>query len=989
MSETPTGGRPRLSCLSIAIILALGSVSGSVFAASSVNAGSGESKIITGNIAATAMGDVALNAHDGGVITGKKATLSSQFNALIRATGGSRIELDGVTMGSSFGPQAYIEDGARVMLSDVTFTSGDVLYVAGAGSQLILENSLSPPSRATFDIRDGGSMALDNVTLEGEPSGSGAAMIRASGGSTAVAITNGSNLLSHDNTVLKLSNGASAILRDSTLSTSPLQPENIGYYPVIRLNPGTALDADNVQLTFNAEGSAISLDDSAVVDIRNSHITGTMIKDAGAAVDAFGVGSKARLVNTDVLISGNMSDAPGQFMGVYAGHSANLNIQGGSIATDGKGISGLQADYASVHLRDVNITTQQTDSAGVVLYGASGDITGGTLMTVGSGSPALDLHDRGALTVSGTHIMAAASEALRMSGGPNAPLHLVLDNARVSGAGRTSLVMQDTGRPQAAGAAVSADLYNGAMMVGDVRVTGYDPRSVFSINLDNAMLSGAVRASGGTTSLSTVNQGIWRLTGDSVLDRFRNGGTVTFAGAEPGTTLHLRGDYTGEGGLLAFRTVLGGDSSVTDRMLVDGSTSGTTSVLVANSGGSGAKTLEGIELIRVQGDSAGEFTQKGPIVAGAYDYRLARGQGENAGNWYLTSENSTPLPPVSPVPPAPPVPPVLPVPHRDPAIRPEAGAYAANQEAANTLFLTRLHDRLGETHYVDTLTGESNVTSLWIRHVGGHNRSRDESGQLATQANRYVLQLGGDVAQWNMAEEGRLHLGVMGGYATQTSRTRNHWNDYRADGSIHGYSAGLYATWLQDNAQKTGAWLDSWAIYSWFDSSVNRSSLATESYKSSGMTASVETGYTWKVGEKNKREGYFVQPVAQLIWMDVTADDHRETNGTWVQEEGAGNVQTRLGVRAFIKGHALQDENRGKTFEPFIEANWLHNTKAFGVSLNGVRVNQAGTGNIAELKAGVDTQLSQHLSLWGNIAQQIGDSGYSDTSGMLGVKASF
>lgn len=978
MSETFFGERPRLSLssLSTAIILALSTFSGGVHAAPAVNAGSGESKTITGDIAATAMGDAALNAHDGGVITGGNVMLSSRFNALIRASGSSRIELDGVTLGPSFGAQAYIEDGAQAVLSDVTFIGGDVLYVAGAGSQLLLKNSLSSPSRAAFDINDGGRLTLDNFAFEGEPSGSGAAMIRAAGGST-VSITGGSSLLSHDNNVLKLSGGATAILRNSSLSTSPLQPENIGYYPVVQLNPGTALDADNVQLAFDAEGSAVSLDEGATADIRNSHIAGMQINGAGAAVDIFGRDSRASLTNTSVSVAGDMSAIPGQYMGVYAGNGTILNMQGGSIATDGKGMTGLQADYAEMHLRDVNITTQQVDSAGAVLFGAFGDITGGTLTTNGNRAPVLDLQDRGALNVSGTNIMATNSEALRMSGGPGGPLQLVLDNALVSGTGGISLVMQDAAQPQTAGAVVSTDLRNGTVMIGDIGVTGHDTRSVFSLHLDNATLNGAVNAAGGTTSLTTANQGIWNLTGDSVLDGLSNGGTVTFAGNAPGTTLHVRGNYAGNNGLVAFRTVLGDDRSVTDRILVDGNTNGTTSVLVANAGGSGAKTLEGIEIIHVQGESAGEFTQKGPIVAGAYDYRLARGQGANAGNWYLTSEDTTPAPPAPPAP------------RPDPTIRPEAGAYAANQAAANTLFVTRLHDRLGETHYVDALTGESKVTSLWMRHTGGHNRSKDGSGQLETQANRYVLQLGGDVAQWDMAGQSRLHLGIMGGYATQTSHTRNHRNSYAADGSIHGYSAGIYATWLEDSAEKTGAWVDTWALYSWFDSSVNRRAMAAENYRSSGVTASVETGYMWKVGEKNASERYFIQPVAQLIWMDVTADDSREANGTLVQGEGAGNLQSRLGIRALIKGHSRQDESQGKTFEPFIEANWLHNTRSFGASLNGVRVDQAGTENIAELKFGVEAQMSQHTGLWGNVSQRVGDRGYSDTNGMLGVKASF
>lgn len=48
-----------------------------------------------------------------------------------------------------------------------------------------------------------------------------------------------------------------------------------------------------------------------------------------------------------------------------------------------------------------------------------------------------------------------------------------------------------------------------------------------------------------------------------------------------------------------------------------------------------------------------------------------------------------------------------------------------------------------------------------------------------------------------------------------------------------------------------------------------------------------------------------------------------------------------------------------------------------------------GSRNIGELKMCVEGQLSSRLQLWGNVAQQIGDNGYSDTQGMLGMKYSF
>nr|WP_308737005.1 autotransporter outer membrane beta-barrel domain-containing protein [Scandinavium goeteborgense] len=114
--------------------------------------------------------------------------------------------------------------------------------------------------------------------------------------------------------------------------------------------------------------------------------------------------------------------------------------------------------------------------------------------------------------------------------------------------------------------------------------------------------------------------------------------------------------------------------------------------------------------------------------------------------------------------------------------------------------------------------------------------------------------------------------------------------------------------------------------------------------------------------------------------------DHREANGTRVVSEGDGNIQSRVGVCTYLKGHSKLDDANGRTFEPFIEANWLHNTRNFGASLDGVRIDQAGARNIGELKAGVEAKVSQAVSLWGNVAQQIGGKGYSDT---LGMKVSF
>jgi autotransporter family porin len=141
--------------------------------------------------------------------------------------------------------------------------------------------------------------------------------------------------------------------------------------------------------------------------------------------------------------------------------------------------------------------------------------------------------------------------------------------------------------------------------------------------------------------------------------------------------------------------------------------------------------------------------------------------------------------------------------------------------------------------------------------------------------------------------------------------------------------------------------------------------------------------------EFSERNTLYIQPKAQITWMGVEADSHKEANGTHVEGSGDGNVQTRISVRIFGKGHNKLDDGKGRTFQPFTEVSWIHNTKEFGASLNGNNVNLAGTRNIGELKAGVEGQLTKNIALWGNVGQQVGDKSYSDTSAMLGVKASF
>lgn len=498
----------------------------------------------------------------------------------------------------------------------------------------------------------------------------------------------------------------------------------------------------------------------------------------------------------------------------------------------------------------------------------------------------------------------------------------------------------------------------------------------------------------GKVNLDISNGAVWNMTGSSSVTNLNlaDQGRVNFMPPEDGgafKTLTVDGNYDSNGGALYMNTVLADDDADTDKLIVKGNTSGETDLFVNNIGGGGVLTTDGIEIIQVAGQSDGMFTLKNRAVAGAYEYFLHKNKpDEENGSWYLRSE-LTPEPPITEppvvIPPTVIVPPVVTPPPRpeskpDPIYRPEAGSYMANMAAANTLFNLRLEDR----------EGRAENSSMWLRQVGSHTKFRDNSGQLRTSTNRYVIQGGGELFNTAFTASDRLGIGMMFGYGKADSHTDSTKSGYSSKGEVDGYSAGLYATWYQDANTLNGLYLDSWINYSWLDAQVNGEKLASESYDINGYSASLETGYRLPVYQ-GENGHVFITPQAQIIWNGLKADDHTESNGTRVKSGGSDNLQTRLGLKVSRDGVSDRDKGNDKLFTVYAEANWIYNSKQSDAytSMDDVKVNMAGTRNVGELKLGTEGQLNKRLSLWSNVAQQLGGDGYSDTSVNLGIKYQF
>ncbi|HDL7691686.1 TPA: autotransporter outer membrane beta-barrel domain-containing protein [Yersinia enterocolitica] len=465
----------------------------------------------------------------------------------------------------------------------------------------------------------------------------------------------------------------------------------------------------------------------------------------------------------------------------------------------------------------------------------------------------------------------------------------------------------------------------------------------------------------------------------SVTGKVNNAGNLIVGQALSGEghgEFTINGDYHGQGGTVVFDTDMAADNAATDKLIINGSTSGESHIRVQSAHGEGAQTYDGIKIITVNGrQSDGQFNLLGRAVAGPYEYFLQQGTLTDPDNkdWYLRSTFGG-IAPVSGDTGGG----AKDIPASSKTLRPEAGGYMANLAAAQTLFNLRLNDR----------EGRAENSSMWLRQVGSRTGFSDGSGQLHSTANAYVVQGGGEVLSAAMGQNDRLGVGVMAGYGYNNNQTQSNRTGYKSRGTVDGYSAGIYATWYQDAKNQQGAYVDSWLQYSKLNASEQGDELAMQSYNINGLSASVESGYRMPVYHGVNGD-VFVTPQAQVIWDGQKADTVHDDSNTQVQSTGADVINTRIGVRVARDSVSDQDKGKDKLFTVYSEVNWLHNSKDPGVAMDNITVSQAGSRNVGEIKLGAEGKLNKNCNTWANVGQQIGGSGYNDSRVTAGLKYAF
>ncbi|WP_369658418.1 autotransporter outer membrane beta-barrel domain-containing protein [Variovorax sp. V15] len=600
--------------------------------------------------------------------------------------------------------------------------------------------------------------------------------------------------------------------------------------------------------------------------------------------------------------------------------------------------------------------------AGRLLAGSAGAFVQNTAYTVNGGTLDLGIWDLTTSNLSGT--------------GGTVALNAQTLTANQAGDSTYAGAITGTGGVVKSGAGVltlsGTNSYSGNTFVtqGTVRAGAV---STFSSK------SATVVANGATLDLAGHNQ---------TLASVNNSGTVSLAGAAPGTTLTVTGPWVGNGGTLRLGTALSDSSSASDKLVLSGATaiaSGTANVQITNLGGLGALTTgNGIEVVSaINGATTTAQTTKnafalagGHVDAGAYEYRLYAADASGAGeNWYLRST-------------------VAAVPPTNgggtgggvvvPAYRTEVPLYAVLPEQfrqANLSMLGSLHMRMGDNVRPAANDAGPAVAGQSYRQAWGRLISTDRTtSQTGTVSPTSRGRLTGVQAGTDLWADTHWRAGVYVGQLDGDMRVNGFASGLLDLGvginDLKNQYFGVYGTWKNDN----GLYIDGVLQGGRHRYTASPVLGLGSGGKGSSLLASVEVGQSFGIAA-----GWTIEPQLQLVHQRVSLDD-ASIVGALIRQDSDSGWLVRAGVR--VKGEI--DTGAGP-LQPYARLNLYHTGSGTDVARF---IGPAGFADIAtrtggssgELAAGASWQLSRSTSLYGELGKLWDMSG--DARNSSGINAS-
>ena len=514
-----------------------------------------------------------------------------------------------------------------------------------------------------------------------------------------------------------------------------------------------------------------------------------------------------------------------------------------------------------------------------------------------------------------------------------------------------------------------------------------------TINLNNAakltltgdLFTGANVGTLNINSASTLDLTQTTPTAFSVYGDVNNGGIVDMFNNSIGTMTTITGNYAGvAGSTLKMDTVLGNDASATDKLIINGNTTGTTSLSVNNVGGTGAQTVEGIQVVQVDGASSGTFALASPVQAGLYEYQLFQGGTSTPtdGDWYLRSTllaceitNTCPV-----VPPVEPEPPVIPI------YRPGVANYVVAQTSnadLGYLALDTLHQRIGEQR---TLTTDNPQT--WVRAIAGYT-SNNGKNRFEYDQTTVGFQIGRDLLHDTTGSGTQQRAGLTTQYLRGNVDTRDRVRPIAGlsedTGHIQSTAYGLGAYYTRMTNQ--GAYVDLVAQVNRLDNQFN------DAYGSSSKQKGWQVGLSAEVGKPVAQiKGWTLEPQAQLSYLHAHYGAFADQFSK-ISSLNTDHLRARLGLRVYKERHP----DSSKTAQYYAIAN-IHHDLISPESVELAALNSEDRVGVSErydrtsweVGAGVQHPLSKNTYFYGDARyeQSFGDRKHSGKI-TFGIKSSF
>jgi outer membrane autotransporter protein len=757
--------------------------------------------------------------------------------------------------------------------------------------------------------------------------------------------TKATAFVAQDNITASISNSTITVTRDSS-STQ----KSYG----IHASDSSIINVSNVNINTTGSGSiAVISDGNSEINIKNDTKTSSLITNSDNTVGVLAENGSSVSINSSNNGTLNIETSGKNSYGLEAykssaltsGENSNLNI-----STTGNAAFGvLSYDDSSASLNDSTITTSGAKSHGVyVADGSSFSLKNGSINTSGENASAIFAHsdkdyenDDNVVNISNSSITSEKSNLIRVNG---ANLTINLDT--VTAYAGNGYILNISGNDDTLGTkASSVDLtVSNSSLNGNIIVDSGNTADIKLTN--NSTLTGY---SDNATDINIDQTSSWYVTDDSTVSgTITNSGLISFTSPVQGVFKTLTtGSYVGNYGALNINTVLGDDSSATDKLIVDGAATGTTYVTVTNAGGSGAQTVEGIQVVQVDGNSAGTFSLASPVQAGAYEYQLFQGGTSTPtdGDWYLRSHLATVDCKVTNT--------------CTPIYRPGVAGYVAGQTAnAHQGFdqLGTLHERMGEQRQVS-----ADGKQTWGR-IYHRQESNDGHDRFSYDQNSTGLQIGQDlwVKNDNQAQK---HAGVSLSYVHSNADFNDSVRPLAGleagTGSMSADSIGLggYYTHMGDD----GRYLDVVGQISHLRNKF------TDSYAGKATQTGWRAGLSAEVGKPvAEYKGWKFEPQAQLSYQYT---DYGSFNDAISKVEGydAHTLRGRVGLRV----HKDVSYGTDRQAQYYAIGNVIHDfIKPEAVTIGNTTVRENFDRTYWELGAGIQGQVAKNTYVYADARYQ-------------------